>query len=102
MCFIRNQLTSFEECAVIKKEVLSLKKPQNLQSMKKMLFIAAIASLCATSCAKDRVCTCTGSNGKPDITTLVGVTNGQAKANCVSMKYDDGKGGTETITCKLD
>jgi hypothetical protein len=79
-----------------------LEKPKNQKSMKKMLFIAAIAALCATSCAKDRVCTCTGSSGDPDKTTLVGVTKGQAKANCVSTKYDNGKGGTETITCKLD
>jgi len=70
--------------------------------MKKILFIAAIAALGTTSCSKDRTCTCSGGGGTDDKITLVKVTKGQAKANCISTKYDDGNGGTVTITCKLD
>lgn len=71
--------------------------------MKKMLFIAAVAVFCTTSCAKDRTCTCTSDapNSKTYTTTLVGVSKGQAKANCVTKKYDN-NGTTSTTTCKLN
>ncbi|MES2681682.1 MAG: hypothetical protein V4635_17435 [Bacteroidota bacterium] len=70
--------------------------------MKKMLFIVAVAALFTTSCSKDRVCTCKDTSGDEDKVTLVKVTKGQAKANCVSTKYDDGNGNTYTNTCELD
>ena len=70
--------------------------------MKKMLTIVAIAALTATSCTKDRTCTCTDSSGgNPTVTTLVKVSNGQAKANCVTTKRVDSKGNTYTQSCTL-
>jgi hypothetical protein len=71
--------------------------------MKKLLLISAIAAFATTSCSKDRTCTCTDSGGGTNVTTLVGVSNGQAKANCVSKKYTDPTTGeTDTETCKLN
>lgn len=71
--------------------------------MKKMLFIAAVAVFCTTSCGKDRTCTCTSDSpgAKSHTTTLVGVSKGQAKANCVTTKTEF-NGTTSTNTCKLN
>ncbi|MEI6021886.1 MAG: hypothetical protein WCR21_12220 [Bacteroidota bacterium] len=75
--------------------------------MKKKLFSISIVCLLFASCSKDRTCTCTSTNsGNSDssthTTTLVKVSKSQAKANCVSSKYDDSKGVTHTQTCNLD
>ena len=73
--------------------------------MKKPNFFIAIAcgivAMTLGSCTKDRICTCTDSDGDSWKQTLVGVTKGQAKANCVSTTETDG-GDTYTVTCKLD
>ena len=69
--------------------------------MKKMLFILAVAALSAVSCSKDRTCTCTDEKNNSSATTLVGVSNGQAKANCVSTKSVDSKGNPVSKTCVL-
>ena len=70
--------------------------------MKKILIIVAMATLTGTSCTKDRTCTCTDNTGGPETTTtLVKVSNGQAKANCVTIKSVDSKGNTYTRSCTL-
>jgi hypothetical protein len=70
---------------------------------KTALFVTALAAatMALSSCAKDRTCTCTDSDGDTWKETLVGVTKGQAKANCISTSYTD-NGDTYTINCKLD
>ncbi|MBX3163724.1 MAG: hypothetical protein KF900_04540 [Bacteroidetes bacterium] len=73
--------------------------------MKKLSVLAVVAMMAAASCSKDRVCTCTtsaaGASGTPQKTTYVGVSKGQAKAQCVTKKYDV-SGVTVTTTCELE
>ncbi len=78
--------------------------------MKKSVFIlAAIVAVAFSSCKKDRTCECTtstsGSSSSTTSTkTLLKVTSGQAKAQCVSSKWDDtfmGATYTTTRTCTL-
>ena len=77
--------------------------------MKKLVLFAAVASMAAVSCSKDRTCTCTTSvsgNGasasSTDVITLVGSTKSQAKANCVSTKQTYTTGTIVTSDCKLN
>lgn len=77
--------------------------------MKKLLFVAAIVSVVAVSCSKDRTCTCTttvsgngASASSTDVITLVGSTKSQAKANCVSTKQTYTTGTIVTSDCKLN
>jgi hypothetical protein len=69
--------------------------------------VAAIAiAFSVVSCTKDRVCKCTysssaNSNTSTDETQLIGVTKGQAKANCVSTSWTDKAGTTYKSDCEL-
>jgi hypothetical protein len=67
--------------------------------MKKILLVFAVAALAATSCQKDRTCTCTSGGQSQDI-IFKNATKSQAKAGCVSTSQTS---GTLTITedCKL-
>lgn len=78
--------------------------------MKKLSVLAIVAMMAMASCSKDRVCSCTetisgAGTSTTDKKTLVGVSNGQAKAQCVSTKEDEEVLGTIITTtrdCKLD
>lgn len=77
--------------------------------MKKLVLFAAVASMVAISCSKDRTCTCTttvsgngASASSTDVITLVGSTKSQAKANCVSTKQTYTTGTIVTSDCKLN
>ncbi len=74
-----------------------------------MILIAATAIL-AVSCAKDRTCNCTttsdaaGSTPTMQTITLVKVTKGQAKANCLTTTQTfTAQSGNVVVTrtCKL-
>jgi maltodextrin utilization protein YvdJ len=75
--------------------------------MKNTIIIGAMAFM-LFSCAKDRKCTCTtssdavGNVAYTSTTTLVEVTKGQAKAQCVSKKWTTTNGVNYTEDCKLD
>jgi len=89
-----------------------ISKPINqFLKMKKTILMAAVIGLTVASCAKDRTCTCTNSSDAPGSTsststyTLVGVSKGQAKANCLktTSTYTTPTGNvTTTNDCKLD
>lgn len=68
--------------------------------MKKILLFTVLAGLSMASCKKDRVCTCTDSNGT-SVTTLVHVSKAQAKANCISTTETD-NGVTKANMCSLN
>ncbi|MBC7383048.1 MAG: hypothetical protein H7296_08650 [Bacteroidia bacterium] len=68
--------------------------------MKKILLLTAFAGLTMASCKKDRVCTCSDSNGT-STTTLVHVSKAQAKANCISTSQTE-NGVTYSNMCSLN
>jgi hypothetical protein len=76
-----------------------LEKLKTLNNMKKILLIAAVASLGAASCQKDRTCTCTTGGQSQDI-IFKNATKSQAKAGCVSTS-ETNNGVTVTTDCKL-
>jgi len=78
--------------------------------MKKVLLIAAVASLAMVSCKKDRTCECTSSSTIPGSTsettkyTVYDVSKGTAKRACVKTTQEFTSGGTTYIStddCKL-
>lgn len=75
--------------------------------MKKTI-LAVSAVLIMTACAKDHKCTCTSSNTSPGnvpVTkeiTIVEVTKGQAKSQCVTTAWTSTTGVTYNNDCKLD
>ena len=78
--------------------------------MKKLAVLFFGVALFATSCAKDRTCTCkyteTGSTDvDTEITTYKSVTKSFVKndAECVSREYKDEKGVvTDKVECTID
>lgn len=78
--------------------------------MKKVLLIAAVAGLAMVSCKKDYVCECTNTSTFPGSVsstskyTMVGVSKGAAKANCIKSTSETTIAGTtytDTDDCKL-
>ncbi len=77
--------------------------------MKKLLILTGtLAILSLASCKKDYVCECTttsnGQTSAPDQTTLVGVSKGTARANCLSTESSYVIAGTTykyTNNCNL-
>ena len=77
--------------------------------MKKLLFIGVVAVASLASCKKDYTCTCisttNGVAGTANVTTLVGVSKGAARANCLDATSTDTYAGTTyttTTDCTLN
>lgn len=76
--------------------------------MKKVILMAAVCFAVA-SCGKDRTCTCTNTSSYNGISatttstrTLVDVSKGQAKANCISTAATYTDGSSYSSDCKLN
>ena len=68
--------------------------------MKKLIILAAVASLGLVSCKKDYTCECKDSNGKVESVKYLDATKRQAKAQCVSYETES-DGETYKETCEL-
>jgi hypothetical protein len=77
--------------------------------MKKIIFPIAIIALCATSCKKNRTCSCTftetGPNGYNNVeksTLTLKTTKKKAKTWCEAYNYSSSSGSyTDTRSCEL-